>query len=149
MFFPLANCLWITFFFSLSSLVHFCNKPSFCYLLGYHVQKAIQFSLHFNVFRLRFFSLRHSLYRFLFFLVADDEPKRDAKILKISEFIMLRNGNLFVFHFAACIHFGLCFFFFLSLSYIFLCLNLILRQRRSAFSEHCSACWNRDVFPLD
>lgn len=48
---------------------------------------------------------------FFFFLVADDEPKRDAKILKISEFIMLRNGNLFVFHFAACIHFGLCFFF--------------------------------------
>lgn len=78
--FPFANCLCAFHPLNLG------NKQCFCYSLGYHVQKAIHFSLNFifNLLFNVFFLLFSFLLLFMHFVRNNqDEPKRDAKILGI------------------------------------------------------------------
>lgn len=137
------------FFFSRSSSSSTIDVISkcFCYLLGYHVSKAIHFSLHFNISVSLFlvppvFSNVGAVFCApILHFVNLDEPKRDAKILKKTY------RNLLCLEMVIYLFFILWLLFSTSLLFASL---LLLSFHISALSDHGEEKRiSRDVFPLD
>lgn len=120
MFFPFANCLWAyNFYLNV-------NKECFCYSLGLSrsIIKTVYFFITFS-----FFFLLFCCYSFC-------APRwTETWCENIEKFIMLRNGNLFVFHFVAFIYFD---FFFPCLVALQLLSVFLFGLTRCVLRKYCS-----------